>query len=814
MTVKDPREIVKHINSRNAKILAVFIVIGFIGYHGILHLTSGIDSCKWLLSDGRFQGFRVWQPYGCMMHSYSSSDSQMCLQYIAYWGGKTHIVFIGDSRIRQLYYGFVSLINPKYVIEDNIAHHNIHYSDKELKVYVDFIWAPMVNQTMFDIYKPWIQDVNTRPSLIVTGSGVWAIKISNASMEMYASYQRNLSHLVPMLNNLTPNTKVLWVLQDPVVTEKLHPSRKMITNEQIDLYNKAAMEVMHHSKILIWSSSRLVSQGLYQDQVDGLHMGKNALNYAIQILLNMYCNDHMNYNDGTCCSSPEPVTVLQLITFSILGVSCSIALAMIIHRKWISRKLHVNMNTLNNEGECLESKEVLGRFYKYNGSMLDEEILGCNRPQDKSPFELVTALARLTIVMSYFFLCDRTNFFMKENKYFTYTNFFLPLGYLFALGLFFNEESQFTQVLHRDQTNEWKGWMQLLILIYHMTGASHVLPIYMHIRVLVTSYLFLSGYGHFTYFYHYGDFGFYRFCQVLFRLNFLVVVLCLCMNRPYQFYYFVPLVSFWFVVMFVTVKSVPQVTAPAAEVNPLLYFYMILKFVALFGVVTVLYMSEVFFEKIFVTRPWKALFVTTDDSIKEWWFRWKIDRYSVANGMLFAFGLQLLKQYHILDDKNRGNLFSKGISLTAASAALVGIASYAVFAFLCRNKLECNEVHPYISFVPILSYLILRNISSYLRTRYSMFFSWFGNISLELFIAQYHIWLAADTHGVLVLVPGYPVLNALVTSFIFVCVAHEIHSLTDILVKYAVPTDWKYLVRNVTFFFLLLVPIGIHDGMF
>ena len=32
-------------------------------------------------------------------------------------------------------------------------------------------------------------------------------------------------------------------------------------------------------------------------------------------------------------------------------------------------------------------------------------------------------------------------------------------------------------------------------------------------------------------------------------------------------------------------------------------------------------MSEVFFEKVFVTRPWKALFVTTDDDIHEWWFR-------------------------------------------------------------------------------------------------------------------------------------------------------------------------------------------------
>jgi hypothetical protein len=37
---------------------------------------------------------------------------------------------------------------------------------------------------------------------------------------------------------------VLWTLQEPVNTEKLHPARAMITNEQIDMYNKAAMEVM------------------------------------------------------------------------------------------------------------------------------------------------------------------------------------------------------------------------------------------------------------------------------------------------------------------------------------------------------------------------------------------------------------------------------------------------------------------------------------------------------------------------------------------------------------------------------------------
>ena len=79
---------------------------------------------------------------------------------------------------------------------------------------------------------------------------------------------------------------------------------------------------------------------------------------------------------------------------------------------------------------------------------------------------------------------------------------------------------------------------------------------------------------------------------------------------------------------------------------------------------------------------------------------------------------------------------------------------------------------------------------------------------------QYHIWLAADTQGVLVLIPNYPILNVMVTTYILVCVAHEVHAITGQLVPLAVPSDWKKTIRNVILFFLALVPIAIHDGMF
>lgn len=145
---------------------------------------------------------------------------------------------------------------------------------------------------------------------------------------------------------------------------------------------------------------------------------------------------------------------------------------------------------------------------------------------------------------------------------------------------------------------------------------------------------------------------------------------------------------------------------------------------------------------------------------------------------------------------------------------LAGIGFYTTFVFLCKNKLECEEIHPYVVFIPMVSFIVLRNISGIIRTRYSTLFAWFGKISLELFICMHHVWLAADRHGVLVLLPAFPTLNLILTSFIFVCISHEIHRITLILVNYVVPqSDWKLALRNLLIFLLILLPIMSSDGM-
>jgi len=503
-----------------------------------------------------------------------------------------------------------------------------------------------------------------------------------------------------------------------------------------------------------------------------------------------------------------------MFTLFILFLCFDCAAVWLVYRSFRSRRkklfhqIEPIETILEEEGALVHAD---GELLVPNGALLKTKKV-LDTPNWQS---LISSFGKLGLIMAYFYLCDRTNFFMKENKYYSHLNFWLPIGYVFALGLFFNEESHSSKLLNRDQTDEWKGWMQLVILMYHMTGASQIIPLYMHIRVLVSSYLFLTGYGHFCFFWNGGNPSFVRLCQVLFRMNFMTVLICLCMNRPYQSYYFVPLVSFWYLVVYVVLALPPRASTASLDTKSMAYCYILVKFICLFVAITVLYMSEVLFENIFLMRPWKALFVTSKDNIHEWWFRWALDRYSICFGMLFAFVYCFAQRHNLVDESSRRcNLWSSPRAAAVAFLSLLGITGYTAFTFTCRNKLECNGVHSYIVFIPIMSFVLLRNVFGAVRMRYSSFFAWFGRISLELFIGQYHIWLAADTHGLLVLVPNYPVLNVMVTSYILVCVAHEFHEITGKLVGFFVPTDWKRCLRNVVVFFLVLVPIAIHDGMF
>ncbi|XP_066263455.1 N-acetylneuraminate 9-O-acetyltransferase-like isoform X1 [Branchiostoma lanceolatum] len=775
-------------NMNTAKKLAFTVATVLIIIHGTRIYNNGGDTCNNLLSRGHLAADKKWQPEGCMLHKYSKMDMRKCLS-------EKTFTFVGDSRQRQLYFKLVKSISVSTVKEGK-QHEDIVYHEEDTGISVNFLWQPMVNGSMEKVYKEWKEGKKKKPSIIITGSGVWAIKQMNASGKALTEYQANLTLLRPLMEEVAMETDVYWMLQDPVNNTQLSKERKMITNTQVDSYNNVAMEILEGSHVGILQSTHQAASELLHVSADGIHLGEPALDIHLSLLLNLFCNDQLRPIDGSCCQSFHPPSLLQVGTGVFFGL-------------------------------CLVGAMLFSVTRGRSPSMSEDAETAQNQKKTKSSAEIarmtLVALAKFGVIMAYFYLCDRTPLFMRENKHYTHLQFFVPFVWVLLVGLFFHADTKQTSILNRDQTDEWKGWMQLVILIYHYTGTSSYLPIYMHIRILVAMYLFQTGYGHFFYFWNKGDYGIVRLCQVNFRLNFLVVFLCMVMDRPYQFYYFVPLVTFWFFVVYGTMAVLPRVTAKSsggaanmpeasgctarlsfnATDNSSGFVLMMFKLLVLCGIIALLASMQVLFESLFSWWPAVQLF-QLDGSIREWWFRWQLDRYAVSYGMFFAFTYLGLKKLQIIDDSFHGNLFTPCVTYLIVTLSVCITLGYTVFMTTCSSKVECNRLHPYISFLPITSFILVRNVPGYLRSRYSTFFAWFGKISLELFIGQYHIWLAADTKGILVVIPGYHTLNMLVTFFIFVCVAHEISAVTGTLATTLVPRDFHTVMQRLIMFVLFL----------
>uniref|UniRef100_A0AAY4E5C5 N-acetylneuraminate (7)9-O-acetyltransferase n=1 Tax=Denticeps clupeoides TaxID=299321 RepID=A0AAY4E5C5_9TELE len=786
------REINQYFSIRSAKLLAFGAVALLVLLHSASRYYGGGDTCEWLLSGGRFLGENVWQPRGCMMHKYRSTDAKSCLRH-------KRIALIGDSRIRQLFYSFVRIIDPEHR-EDGNKHENIPFEDQGSSINVDFLWHAEVNNSMRDRLRSWTEVRRVK----VTFSGFnksWSIKLHGGSSEALHQYRANLTFIAPSLETLTQSSDVYWVLQDPVHEETLSEPRRMITNEQIDLYNDAAVSVLNGSKrngragaVRLLQASRQAALETIAESGDGLHLPEGTRNVGAMILMNSICNKVVKPIDGSCCQPRPAPTVLQKLTaatFSVFVVCSAV--------------LHLLGYSQHHKGRPAPDVESGEEKRKPDSATVPVS--------PKGPFQ---SICRMGVIMAYFYLCDRADVFMKEQKFYTHSTFFIPLIYIFVLGIFYNESSKETKLLNREQTDEWKGWMQLVILIYHISGASAFLPVYMHVRVLVAAYLFQTGYGHFSFFWLKGDFGLYRVCQVLFRLNFLVVVLCLVMDRPYQFYYFVPLVTFWFVVIYATMAMWPQILQKRASGSGVWHLVFLVKLAVLLIITCCFAYSQGFFESVFSVWPVSSLF-ELHGSVHEWWFRWKLDRFVMIHGMLFAFIYLILQKCQVLSESKGEPLFSNKISNCLLFMSVVLFATYSIWASSCKNKTECNEMHPYISVVQILAFVLIRNIPGYARSLYSSFFAWFGKISLELFICQYHIWLAADTKGILVLIPGSPSLNIIISTFIFVCVAHEISQITNDLAQVAIPKEnaallKRLLAAGVFLGFVLMLSQGKRPG--
>lgn len=183
------------------------------------------------------------------------------------------------------------------------------------------------------------------------------------------------------------------------------------------------------------------------------------------------------------------------------------------------------------------------------------------------------------------------------------------------------------------------------------------------------------------------------------------------------------------------------------------------------------------------------------DSIHEWVFRSTLDHYATLLGMLCAYfhpNVEIILR--------RINAHPKGNYVVALVASILISVNYLWYKHLyLLEKYAYNRLHPYTFFIPLLSYIILRNATSFLRRWHCGLFGYLGKITLETYISQLHIYLIQDAKGILVFFPSYPLLNFLINSVIYVACSNILFRATIALNAYIFPSDAKQMWKNIFF---------------
>ena len=162
---------------------------------------------------------------------------------------------------------------------------------------------------------------------------------------------------------------------------------------------------------------------------------------------------------------------------------------------------------------------------------------------------ITSELFRCGLIMALTYVCEKHWMFPHSGKTYSRDLFLFVLILFFGYGLYTVKPVHDLSLLGREQTEEWKGWMQFIFLLYHYFHAEEV---YNAVRVMITCYVWMTGFGNFSFFYIKQDYGWLRVAQMMWRLNFSVLLLMWTHGNTYILYYICPMHTFYFLMVYAT----------------------------------------------------------------------------------------------------------------------------------------------------------------------------------------------------------------------------------------------------------------------
>ncbi|KAJ4410044.1 hypothetical protein N0V91_002053 [Didymella pomorum] len=673
--------------------------------------------------------------------------------YIAECNEDGQFMFVGDTNVRQLFWATASKLDSLWVSErqqELDKHEDLHLEVGRARV--SFLWDPFLNGTGFkEELKAYmernrpensVEEKKLHPSngkrrsvLLFVGGGLFHARhlgdeylpAFNHVVDRVAAVMSTTHDRLTSPGNIRAHGKdgvddqiFFAPVPDPIV-DRLSPSREVtITQNKVWAMNDHLQLWSNRGLNVPWAYREMTSGWPETVGESGVHVTNRIAKQMANVVLNYRCNAKSAQKHGypfskTCCSAYRPANWIQTIATILFA-----PLAALLVTRWL------------------------------------------HSPEQKSRIAvLADALAVLMLAVVYCFITDRTHVFDKIPKEFANSDFRVMLGVAVLLCLL-SIQSVPTQTssksrkrlpesavqsqpfLPREVSDEFKGWMQIYVLVYAYTGAFDVLDFYKVFRIFIALYLLLSGYGHASYFLRTNDITAQRVLGVVLRINTLSVLLALATDRPYTSYSFAPLVTFWFLIVFLTLRIGRQWNSSLG---------LLLVKVLLAALLTTMFIHAQGFLEL-----WASLFsimfqasINTDDMR----FHLGVDKYVIFVGIIVAavetrIQSVLQRPYKQLDDFEyviKWHFVKHQVLLIAF--AIMTVPIFLVSMQRARTMDAYEWWVPYTAWLPALSFIILRNATAYLRARYCASFAWLGRISLELYILSQHIWLAGDGRGVL-----------------------------------------------------------------
>jgi hypothetical protein len=303
--------------------------------------------------------------------------------------------------------------------------------------------------------------------------------------------------------------------------------------------------------------------------------------------------------------------------------------------------------------------------------------------------------------------------------------------------------------------------------------------------------VFLTGYGNVSFFYLKKDYSSIRVIQMLWRLNFLVVFLCLTQGTTYILYYICLLHTYFFLMVYATMSIAKHVNYTKYGIRFKFAVLAIIIFLVwdvdtgIFRLLHVLFLGET------------PVLGATAGTMWEWYFRSTLDHWSTFLGMLFALNFPITSLFF---RKLEAQPLPRVVAVKGAMAlCLIGATYFWVNGPFQLGKFDYNQTNAYFGWIPMISYIYLRNLTPWLRGHSLELLHQIGKTTLETYLMQHHIWLTSDAKTLLTLIPGWPKMNFLLVTIIYFCLSRHLYKLTLFLRSMVLPNDLSACIRNLLF---------------